>query len=192
MAVADWTPAIFIDKDGTLVDDIPFNVDPQRIRLAEGAGHALRRLQGMGYRLIVVTNQSGVARGLFAEHAMDAVRDRLAELLAAHEVALDGFEYCPHWPHGRVARHAFACNCRKPLPGMLLHAADKMRLDLKASWMIGDILDDIEAGRRAGCRTILIDDGNETQWRIDHLRHPHRLARDLTHAADIIEDQAAR
>ena len=193
MAIAmACTPAVFIDKDGTLVDDLPFNVDPQRIRLAEGAGMALRRLQVLGFRLIVVTNQSGIARGLFPETAIDAVRDRLAALLAAHEVRLDAFEYCPHWPHGRVARYAFACDCRKPLPGMLLRASDRLVLDLNASWMIGDILDDIEAGRRAGCRTILIANGNETEWRIDHLRHPHRLARDLMHAADIIADHAAR
>ena len=184
-------PAVFIDKDGTLVDDVPFNVDPDRIRLAEGAGPALRRLQTLGLKLIVVTNQSGIARGLFPESAMDIVQDRLTELLAAHDVSLDAFVYCPHWPHGRVASLAYACSCRKPLPGMLLRAAEAMHLHLDASWMIGDILDDIEAGRRAGCHTILIDNGNETEWRIDTMRHPHRLARSLDQAADLIAQHLA-
>lgn len=184
--------AIFIDKDGTLVDDVPFNVDPERIRLADGAGAALHRLQSFGFALVVVTNQSGIARGLFDEAAMHVVSDRLATLLAAHGVTLDAFVHCPHWPHGRVARFAYACDCRKPQPGMLLHAAQRMELRLDASWMIGDILDDVEAGRRAGCRTILIDNGNETEWRVDALRRPHRLARDLVHAADVIAGHAAR
>lgn len=178
--------AVFLDKDGTLVDDVPFNVDPERVRLADGAGPALRRLQSLGFLLIVVTNQSGIARGLFDESALFVVRDRLAALLAAQDVTLDAFLHCPHWPHGRVARLAYACECRKPRPGMLLHAAAEMDLRLDASWMVGDILDDVEAGRRAGCRTVLIDNGNETEWRIDAMRRPHRLARDLAQAADVI------
>lgn len=185
-------PAVFIDKDGTLIDDVPFNVDPERMRLADGAGTALRRLQSLGFVLVVVTNQSGIARGLFDASAMGVVRDRLAALLAAQGVTLDAFLYCPHWPHGRVACLAYACDCRKPQPGMLLRAAQQMELGLDASWMIGDILDDVEAGRRAGCRTILIDNGNETEWRIDALRRPHRLARDLAHAAEVIAVHAAR
>lgn len=178
--------AVFIDKDGTLIDDVPFNIDPGKIRLASGAGIALRRLQSLGFRLVVVTNQPGIARGLFAESAIDVVRETIALLLRQHDVTLDTFLYCPHWPQGRVARFAYACDCRKPRPGMLLSAAHEMGLQLEWSWMVGDILDDIEAGRRAGCRTVLIDNGNETEWRIDPLRHPHRLARDLVQAADII------
>ena len=184
--------AAFIDKDGTLIDDVPFNVDPDRIRLSPGAGRALRNLRMAGLLLVVVSNQSGIARGLFAESDMATVRSAIDVLLAPHGAELDDFRYCPHWPHGRVSRLAYTCDCRKPLPGMLLRASDRLALDLGASWMIGDILDDIEAGRRAGCRTILIANGNETEWRIDHLRHPHRLARDLMHAADIIGDHAAR
>ncbi len=178
--------AVFIDKDGTLIDDLPYNADPDRIRLSPGAGDALYALQGLGMRLFVVSNQSGIARGLIPESAMAGVHRRLAELLAPWSVTLDGFYYCPHWPHGRLAHHAFACDCRKPLPGMLRRAAVEHGIDTGASWMIGDILDDVEAGRRAGCRTLLIDNGNETEWMLGPLRRPHRLARDLPHAARII------
>ena len=178
--------AAFIDKDGTLIDDIPFNVDPDHIRLSPGAGRALRDLRMAGLLLVVVSNQSGIARGLFAESDMATVRSAIDNLLAPHGAELDDFRYCPHWPHGRVSRLAYACDCRKPQPGLLLQAAADLQLDLRACWMIGDILDDIEAGRRAGCRTVLIDNGNETEWLLDPLRRPHRLAHDLRHAADII------
>lgn len=178
--------AAFIDKDGTLIEDVPFNADPHRIRLSAGAGPALQALKHSGYLLVVVSNQSGIARGLIPESAMGPVRARVDELLAPHGVALDDFRYCPHWPHGRVVRFAYVCDCRKPLPGMLLQAAADLQLDLRACWMIGDILDDVEAGRRAGCRTILIDNGHETEWELGPLRRPHRLARNLPHAADII------
>ncbi len=181
--------AVFIDKDGTLIDDLPYNVDPERIRLSDGAGDALRSLQARGFLLIVITNQSGIARGRIPEPAMAGVHARIADLLAVEGVALDGFYYCPHWPHGRLARHAFACDCRKPRPGLLLRAAAEHGIATDQSWMIGDILDDVEAGRRAGCRTLLIDNGNETEWVLGPLRRPHRLARDLSQAAHIIAQQ---
>jgi histidinol-phosphate phosphatase family protein len=154
--------AVFVDKDGTLVEDVPYNADPQKIRLSPGAGDALAALAGAGYRIVVISNQSGVARGLFAEEALGAVRQRLAELLASHGVRLDGFYWCPHHPQGRVPAYAVACGCRKPAPGLLVSAAEELGLDLAGSWMVGDILDDIEAGRRAGCRTILLDNAHET------------------------------
>lgn len=178
--------AVFLDKDGTLIDDVPHNADPDRIRLSAGAGEALHLLRTLGYRLIVVSNQPGIARGLIPEPAMAAVRRRIDELLASHDVALDGFYYCPHWPHGRLSRHAFACDCRKPRPGLLHRAAAEHGIDAAHSWMVGDILDDVEAGRRAGCRTLLIDNGNETEWLLGPMRRPHRLARDLQHAARIV------
>lgn len=180
--------AVFLDKDGTLVDDVPFNADPGKIRLSEGAGDALGAMRSLGFRLIVVSNQPGIARGLVPEAAMADVRGRIDELLAPHGASLDGFYYCPHWPHGRLSRHAFACDCRKPRPGLLLRAAAEHGIDVTRSWMVGDILDDVEAGRRAGCRTLLIDNGNETEWLLDPMRRPHRLARDLRHAARLVSD----
>ena len=178
--------AVFLDKDGTLIDDVPYNVDPDRIRLADGAAAGLRRLAGAGYALILVSNQSGVARGLFGEAALGAVWSRLAELLEPSGVALEAVRYCPHHPDGSVAPYAARCDCRKPAPGMLLGAAAERGIDLRRSWMVGDILDDVEAGRRAGCRTVLIDCGNETEWEIAPARVPHRVASDLDMASRLI------
>lgn len=178
--------AVFLDKDGTLIENVPYNVDPERIRLAAGAAEGLPRLQVAGYRLFVISNQSGVARGLFAEEALGAVRDRLQQLLAEIGVELDGFYYCPHHPEGVVPRYAVACECRKPAPGRILSAAREHGIALGQSWFIGDILDDVEAGHRAGCRTVLIDNGNETEWRRNPLRWPEHLAGDLAEAARLI------
>ncbi len=178
--------AIFLDKDGTLVEDIPYNVNPALLELTWQAGQALQLLKELGYAVFVVTNQPGVARGLFTEAALEALEKRLSELLAQYGVALDGFYYCPHSADGTVERYAVSCTCRKPMPGMLFRAAHEHGIDLAASWMIGDILNDVEAGRRAGCRTVLIDNGNETEWKMSAHRAPHLTAPDLYVAATMI------
>ena len=181
--------AIFLDKDGTLIEDLPYNVDPQRMVLAEGAGVGLRILARLGYRLLAVSNQSGVARGYFNEAALPAVQHRLTELLEHEQVRLTAFYYCPHHPDGTVQSYSIECECRKPLPGMLLRAAAEHAIDLAASWMIGDILHDIEAGKRAGCRTILIANGNETDWHMSAQRMPDFIVPDLHAAALRIEKE---
>jgi D-glycero-D-manno-heptose 1,7-bisphosphate phosphatase len=123
----------------------------------------------------VVSNQPGAALGLFPEAALTQVEKRLRELLPV----LHGFYYCPHLPRA-------GCGCRKPQAGLFTRAAQEQGIDLAASWMIGDILDDIEAGRRAGCRTILLDVGNETEWRVNGKRVPHHIAGGLPEAATVI------
>src|SRR5258706_16018961 len=110
--------AIFIDKDGTLIPDIPYNIDPARITLSPGAGETLRPLHDDGYLLVVISNQSGIARGLYEESALGPVSARLASLLQEYGVSLDGFYYCPHMPGAPVARYAIDCECRKPKAGM--------------------------------------------------------------------------
>lgn len=184
--------AVFLDKDGTLVEDVPYNVDPARIALVADAPRALRRLAGAGCRIVVVTNQSGVARGLFPETALEAVRHRLESLVAACGAHLDGFYYCPHLPHGSVPRYARACDCRKPAGGMLRAAAADLALDLADAWMIGDILDDIEAGHRVDCRTILVDRGHETEWRPGPGRDPDFVVGTLDEAAALVVRETAR
>lgn len=179
--------AVLLDKDGTLLVNVPYNVDPAQIRLAPTAGKALRRLGRLGLPLLVVSNQPGVALGRFRREALEGVRTRLAQLFVRYDARLAGFFYCPHHPQGSVPAYARACLCRKPAPGMLRFAAATLGFDLQSSWMIGDILDDVEAGRAAGCRTILVDCGNETEWRPGPLREPHHVVSTLDAAARIVE-----
>ena len=183
--------AVFLDKDGTLVRNVPYNVDPARVEFTDGAARGLARLAEAGYALIVVSNQPGVALGYFSPSALDALAHHLRERLADAGVFLTGFYACPHRPTSRTGTPA-ACACRKPAPGLLQRAARDHGIALEGSWMVGDILDDVEAGRRAGCRTVLLDVGSETEWRVSPLRTPTLRARDLAHAAHSIlrEDSA--
>ncbi len=186
--------AIFLEKDGTLIDDIPYDANPRRITLCSGAGAALRLLARLDFRFFVVSNQDGVAHGDFDEADLAAVQSRLTDLLFREQLSLDGFYYCPHHPDGHVTPYAIECLCRKPMPGMLVRAARENNIDLQSSWMIGDILNDVEAGNRAGCRTVLIDKGNETDWRLGNHRLPTRVAPDIYAAAVMIagDDGAKR
>jgi D-glycero-D-manno-heptose 1,7-bisphosphate phosphatase len=184
--------AVFLDKDGTLIADVPYNVDPRRILLLPGVETGLARLHAAGYRLVVVTNQSGVARGYFPESALWVVEAHLRALLLAAGVPLSGFYYCPHHPDGVVSAYARACDCRKPAPGLLLRAARELGIDLHRSWCVGDILHDVEAGRRAGCRTVLLCTGHETEWHLGPRRVPHAIARDFDEAVAVILAQTNR
>lgn len=175
--------AVFIDKDGTLIHNVPYNADPALIRLLDKAAAGLKLLKDAGYLLIVISNQSGVALGYFQEEDLDGIRRKLQEELSQEGVALDGLYFCPHHPEGIVEEYALACECRKPKPGMILQAAANFNIDLRQSWMIGDILHDVEAGNKAGCNTILIDNGNETEWKLTPDRQPTELARDIFEAA---------
>jgi histidinol-phosphate phosphatase family protein len=171
--------AIFLDKDGTLIHDVPFNVDPELIRLEDYALESLSLLQHQGFFLIVITNQPGISRGYFKEDALEKVEQKLNEILSQKNISLQGFYYCPHDEKDN-------CECRKPKAGLLLKAAKEMDIDLSESWMIGDILNDVEAGKRSGCQTILIDNGNETEWEYNDYRIPKYIAKNLKEAADLI------
>jgi D-glycero-D-manno-heptose 1,7-bisphosphate phosphatase len=178
--------AVFLDKDGTLIHDIPYNTDPSLIQLQAGAGRSLRRLKDGGYLLVLVSNQSGVAHGYFKEEALSGVEEKLQQELKKDGVQLDAVYFCPHHPDGIVKEYALSCACRKPKPGMLLRAAQKLNIDLSQSWMIGDILHDVEAGNQAGCNTILINNGNETEWKLNTYRQPTEIAESIPEAASII------
>jgi len=179
-------PAVFLDKDGTLIENVPYNVDRTRIRLRPHAVDALLLLSGLGYDLIVVSNQPGVAFGRFPHGALAAVEEHLNDLFLAHGFRLTDCYWCPHHPEGTVQDYALTCGCRKPMPGLLHAAAREHGIDLARSWLVGDILDDVEAGRRAGCRTVLLDVGSETEWRPSALRKPDVVAKDLLEAAEAI------
>lgn len=178
-------PAVFLDKDGTLIDDVPYNVDPLQIRLTVGAGEAIQTLCAASYKLIVVSNQSGVARGLFPLIALEAVRARVEELVVDAGGRLDGFYFCPHLPNGSVPEYSIACDCRKPASGMIEQASRELGIDLSRSWVVGDKLDDVEAGRRAGCRTIWLQPAKAKPCdQVEHTDTP--TAADLAAAAKMI------
>ncbi len=180
------TRAIFLDRDGTLVYPRHYPSRPEHLIVYPGIGAGLARLQQAGFKLIVVTNQSGIARGYFTEDDFAAMTTHLRGELAQCGVTLDGVYHCPHHPDGVIPELAIRCECRKPQPGLLLRAADELGIDLAASWMIGDILDDVEAGARAGARTVLVDLGTEHPA-LTRYRQPTYIARDTRHALEIIQ-----
>jgi D-glycero-D-manno-heptose 1,7-bisphosphate phosphatase len=175
--------AVFIDKDGTLIHDVPYNVALSMISLQPGAREALTKLKEQKYLLIVISNQSGVAHGYFQTQALARVSAKINRLLGH---TLDGFYFCPHHPDGSVEEYTRVCECRKPKPGMLIQAAGDFNIDLTSSWMVGDILNDVEAGKHAGCKTILLDNGNETEWNVTELREPDFRVKSWTEIASII------
>lgn len=177
--------AVFLDRDGTLVYPSHYPSRPEQLRLYEQMGPDLQVLQDMGFSLVVITNQSGIARGYFSEDDLQRMHDHLRAELAAIGVRLAGIYHCPHHPDGSIPELSIRCTCRKPQPGMLLRAAEELQLDLATSWFVGDILDDVEAGKRAGCHTILVDLGSEpAPTQVERL--PTFVAHDTRHALRII------
>jgi D-glycero-D-manno-heptose 1,7-bisphosphate phosphatase len=175
--------AIFLDKDGTLVEDVPYAADTSNVRILPGVVGGLRLLNSAGYLFIVISNQSGIARGLFAEADLLPVKQRLEDELAAFGLPLAAFCYCPHNPNGSVREYSIECDCRKPKPGLLLRAASQHNIDLSGSWMIGDKESDIAAGQAAGCRTVLL--ASNPPPRNDRPA-PDVVAPNLKHAAQAI------
>jgi histidinol-phosphate phosphatase family protein len=145
--------AVFLDRDGTLIEDGGYLSDPNQVRLLPGVLDALRELHSNGYALVLVSNQSGIGRGVIPSAQAEAVHERLVHELAAGEVLLDAALYCPHIPEDR-------CVCRKPEPAMLRQAATDLGIRLDRSVMVGDKACDVEAGHRAGCRTVLLGNGD--------------------------------
>jgi len=161
------TKAIFLDRDGTLntmvYDETHGLLDsprrPEQVTLIAGAAGFMREARALGYKLVVVTNQPGLAKGTLTLSELDAVNARLAELLAAEGARWDALYFCPHHPKGgpgASSPYVMECDCRKPEPGLLLRATADLDLDLGASWLVGDGLNDIQAGNAAGCRTVLV------------------------------------
>ena len=152
-------PAVFLDRDNTLIEDPGFINSPDQVRLMPTAAAALRELNQAGLPIVVVTNQSGVARGFLDEDTLHAIHQRMRELFEAQGAAIDAIYACPYLPgdEAKISAYRRDSDLRKPKPGMLLLAASEMDLDLSHSWMIGDSLRDVQAGRAAGCRTIMLN-----------------------------------
>lgn len=141
--------AIFVDRDDTIMVDVKYCSDPDMVRLIPGASEGLRALREAGYRVVIVTNQSGIGRGYFDVETLKRVHDRLRDELRREGADYDAIYYCPHTPEED-------CNCRKPKPGLLLKAASELNIDLGASYTVGDRDLDVGAGRAAGTKTILV------------------------------------
>jgi D-glycero-D-manno-heptose 1,7-bisphosphate phosphatase len=177
-------PAVFLDRDGTLIELVHHLTDPAQVRLIPGAATAVARLRGSGYVAVIVTNQSVIGRGLLTEKGLAEVHAEMLTRLAVEDAAVDHVYFCPTAP---VTKDPTVIEdpMRKPGPGMLLAAARDHALDLAASWMVGDTVSDMLAGRNAGCRTILVRTGYGA--RFDHAYDcVDHIAADLREAADII------
>ncbi|HET6427462.1 MAG TPA: HAD family hydrolase [Phycisphaerae bacterium] len=147
---------VFLDRDNTIIDDPGYISDPGAVKLLPGVDLALKGLAQAGFKLVVVTNQAGIARGVLTEEDLGRIHEEMVHQLSERGVTLDGVYYCPFHPEGTVAEFARESQDRKPQPGMLLRAASELDLDLTHSWMVGDSPRDIEAGQRAGCRTVRV------------------------------------
>ena len=151
--------AVFLDRDGTINEEVGYLDRLEKLRLVPGAAEAIRLINRSGMKAVVVTNQSGVARGFFTEAFVDEVHSHLREMLQEEGASLDGFYFCPHHPTEGRGRYLRSCNCRKPSPGLLLRAIEELSLEPERSYMVGDTLKDIEAASRIGARGILVRTG---------------------------------
>ncbi len=151
--------AVFLDRDGTINEEVGYLDRMEKLRLLPGAAEAIRLINESGMKAVVVTNQSGVARGIFDEAFVDEVHAHLREMLGEQGAFLDGVYFCPHHPTEGRGRYLRSCDCRKPAPGLLLRAAQELSLDPERSTMIGDTLKDIETAARIGVRGLLVRTG---------------------------------
>lgn len=146
--------AVFLDRDRTIIEDPGYLSDPDGVKLLPGVESAIRLMVQGGYKIVVVTNQAGIARGLLTEETLGEIHAEMCRQLAAGGAHVDAIYYCPYHVEGTVEVYAIDSELRKPKPGMLLKAAQDLDIDLSASWMVGDSVGDVGAGQRAGCRTI--------------------------------------
>jgi len=190
-------PAVFFDRDNTLIANDGYLGDPNGVVLVDGAADAVARARQYGFRVVTISNQSGVARGIFDEDAVNAVNARMDELLRAANPAaiIDRHEFCPYHPEASIDKYRLDSDLRKPKPGMILRAAAELNLDLSRSWVIGDHMRDVAAGHAAGCRTILFrsPDLKPTQQSdIETDARPDFQVSSLREAIDVVAREAFR
>jgi D-glycero-D-manno-heptose 1,7-bisphosphate phosphatase len=185
----DW--AVFLDRDGTINEEVNYLGDPALLKLTPGAAKAIHLLNSHNISVIVITNQAGIARGYFTEAQMHLVHQALDLMLAPDNAKIDAYYFCPHHPTAGIGEYKTNCACRKPEPGMLHQAAQDLHLDLSKSYLVGDKLTDIQAGNHAGCQTVLVETGygrEESKIKQDQIR-PDRISPDLLDAIDWILSQ---
>jgi D-glycero-D-manno-heptose 1,7-bisphosphate phosphatase len=189
-------PAVFLDRDGVLIEDVHLLTRPEQVVVLPGVSQALRALSQAGFKLIVVSNQPVVARGLVSEQDVRSVHEHMDSLLrSAGSPPLDAIYFCPHHPNATLPAYRVNCDCRKPKPGMFLRAAKELDIDLPASFTVGDRITDIIAGVKAGCRTVLVQTGKhlekpiETSEPLDATIQPDHVCADLAAAAEWIANR---
>jgi D-glycero-D-manno-heptose 1,7-bisphosphate phosphatase len=163
------TPALFLDRDGVVIQEVNYLADVGQVRLIPGTAEAVARANRLGIPVVIVTNQAGVARGLFPEERVHEVHDHLLSLLSPWEARIDRFYHCPHHPTAGLGIYRTACECRKPRPGLLVRAAADLGLDLGHSCLVGDKVSDLEAGAAVGCGTVLVRTGHGNEVHVREL-----------------------
>lgn len=150
--------AVFLDRDGTIIKDNHYIKDVEKVEFLPNSIEGIKMFNKLGFKCIIVTNQSGVARGLLSIDDVIKVNSYIIDRLSEHGAFIDGIYFCPHYPHGHIKEYSIDCNCRKPKPGLILKAAKELNIKLSESFMIGDKVSDYHAGKNAGCIPILIRD----------------------------------
>jgi D-glycero-D-manno-heptose 1,7-bisphosphate phosphatase len=188
--------AVFLDRDGTVNVEVGYLSDLSQLRLIPGASEAIRRLNERGLKVVLVTNQSGIARGYFSESFVQETHVLLERMLRKEGAAIDGIYYCPHHPFAGNSPYTTECDCRKPGTGMIDRAARELDIDVKRSFVVGDKWSDVELGQRAGARSILVQSGfapdEPGNVRPLHLSDPDYVAHNITEAADWILRREAK
>lgn len=183
---------VFLDRDGTINEEVDFLRTPDELHLIPGAGRAVQRLNGLGLVTCVISNQSGVARGYLSEADLIPIHARLQAELGKEHARVDRIYYCPHHPLEGLAPYNIDCECRKPKPGMLLNGAREFGIDLTSSFVVGDRVGDIQAGRSVGAATILVLTGYGLQARDECRRDgimPDRIVPSIVEAVEFIAEQ---
>jgi len=185
--------AVFLDRDGTINEEVGFLTDFSMLRLIPGASAAIKRLNESGFKVVVVTNQSGVARGYFTESFVQETHERIVQMLRGAGASLDGIYYCPHHPTTGNPLYTVVCDCRKPGTGLIDRAVRDLHIDTSISYVVGDRWSDVELGQRAGAHTVLVRTGfaadDPGNVRSAHVVDPDFVARDIAEAADWIIQQ---
>lgn len=188
--------AVFLDRDGTINEEVGYLRNVADLRLIPGAGAAIKRLNNSGMKVVLVTNQSGIARGYFSEALLQEIHDRLEQMLRDEGARLDAVYYCPHHPSAGNTHFTRDCDCRKPGTGLIDKAARDLNIDVKHSYVVGDKWSDVELGQRAGAHSVLVRTGygtvDERNVRPAHLADPDFIAHTISEAADWIIKQVGR
>ncbi|HVQ38302.1 MAG TPA: HAD family hydrolase [Pyrinomonadaceae bacterium] len=185
--------AVFIDRDGTISEEVGYINHPSRFRVFSYSAAAIKRLNDNGWLAILVTNQAGVARGYFSEEMIQTVHSKLSDELKSSDAKLDAIYYCAHHPSVGVPPYRFDCDCRKPKPGLITRAARDFDIDIRESWMVGDRYSDIELARNAGLKSAFVLSGyGRGEWehqRDSWIEQPDLVAENLLETVELIISQ---